>query len=190
LLRIVAGVERPDAGTVTIEGLDLWRHEVAARRPLAYVPEHPDLSPYASLLEILRLVCRLRGEPIGRATAALAEVGLAERAQASVRELSAGLRRRALLAAAYVGQPRVVLLDEPLESLDRGLQDQVLDWIADLVWRQAAVVVVSHQFDPFVAMAGAVVALREGRGIGPIELAPKVAARAGVIERLARGHRE
>jgi ABC-type multidrug transport system ATPase subunit len=163
---------------------------VAARRPLAYVPEHPDLSPYASVLEILRLVCRLRGEPIDRAKAALAEVGLAQRAQASVRELSAGQRRRALLAAARVGQPRVVLLDEPLESLDRGLHDQVVDWIADLVRHQAAVIVVSHRFDPFVAMAGAVVTVREGRGIGPIELTRKAAARAGVLERLARGHGE
>ncbi len=120
LLKLVAGVERPDQGTVAIHGLDLWRDEEAARRPLAYVPEHPDLSPYASLLEVLRLVCRLRGEPMERATSALAEAGLAERAQASVRELSAGQRRRALLAAAWVGAPKVVLLDEPLESLDRG----------------------------------------------------------------------
>lgn len=90
LLKLVAGVERPDRGTIAIHGLDLWRDEEAARRPLAYVPEHPDLSPYASLLEVLRLVCRLRGEPVERAASALAEAGLAERAQASVRELSAG----------------------------------------------------------------------------------------------------
>jgi ABC-type Mn2+/Zn2+ transport system ATPase subunit len=73
LLKLIAGVERPDQGRVAIDGVDLWRDEAAARRPLAYVPEHPDLSPYASLLEVLRLVCRLRGEPVERAQAALAD---------------------------------------------------------------------------------------------------------------------
>ena len=187
LLKLMAGVERPDEGTVSIEGLDLWRHEVAARRPLAYVPEHPDLSPYASLLEVLRLVCRLRGEPIERAGSALAEAGLAERLQASVRELSAGQRRRALLAAAWVGAPRVALLDEPLESLDRTLRDRVLGWIEDLVARGAVVVVVSHELEPFAPLATAAVTVRDGRAVGPIELAGSSAARLATLEPLARG---
>jgi ABC-type multidrug transport system ATPase subunit len=187
LLKLIAGVERPDQGTVAIRGLDLWRDEEAARRPLAYVPEHPDLSPYASLLEVLRLVCRLRGEPMERAPSALAEVGLAERAQASVRELSAGQRRRALLAAAWVGAPQVVLLDEPLESLDRALRDRVLGWIGDLLKRAATVVVVSHQLEPFVAHATAAVTVWDGRAIGPVGLPDSAADRLRLLERLARG---
>jgi ABC-type multidrug transport system ATPase subunit len=187
LLKLIAGVERPDAGTVAIHGLDLWRNEVAARRPLAYVPEHPDLSPYASLLEVLRLVCRLRGEPTERAASALAEAGLAQRAQASVRELSAGQRRRALLAAAWVGAPTVVLLDEPLESLDRRLQDRVLDWIDGLRKREATVVVVSHQLEPFAALATAAVTVRGGRAVGPLALPASAPDRLRLLEHLARG---
>jgi ABC-type multidrug transport system ATPase subunit len=187
LLKLMAGVERPDEGRVTIGGHDLWRDEVAARRPLAYVPEHPDLSPYASLIEVLRLVCRLRGEPVDRAGAALAEAGLAERAQASVRELSAGQRRRALLAAAWVGRPRVALLDEPLESLDRGVRDRVLGWIAGLVADEAAVVVVSHQIEPFVELAAAVLTVRGGHAVGPTALPHEATARRQMLEGLARG---
>ena len=190
LLKLVAGVEHPDAGRVTIEGRDLWREEAEARRPLAYVPEHPDLSPYASVLEVLRLVCRLRGEPLDRARSALAEAGLADRAQASVRELSAGQRRRALLAAAWVGTPRVVLLDEPLESLDRGLQDRVLAWIGGLVAREATVVVVSHQLEPFAAMATSAVTVRRGMAKGPLPLPPDAKERMAVLEHLARGEDE
>jgi len=190
LLRLAAGVERPDEGRVTIEGLDLWRDEAAARRPLAYVPEHSDLSPYASLSEVLRLVCRLRGEPLGRAVSALAEAGLSDRAQATVRQLSAGQRRRALLAAAWVGRPRVVLLDEPLEALDRGLQDGVLGWIARLVAEGAAVVVVSHQLEPFAAAATSVVTLRNGVARGPLELPREAGARLALLDRLARGDDE
>jgi ABC-type multidrug transport system ATPase subunit len=187
LLKLIAGVERPDEGRVAIHGLDLWRDEEAARRPLAYVPEHPDLSPYASLLEVLRLVCRLRGEPMERAASALAEAGLADRAQASVRELSAGQRRRALLAAAWVGTPQVVLLDEPLESLDRALRDRVLAWIEDLLKRAATVVVVSHQLEPFVPLAAAAVTVREGRAVGPAGLPGSTADRLRLLDRLARG---
>jgi ABC-2 type transport system ATP-binding protein len=187
LLKLIAGVERPDEGRVVIDGLDLWRDEVAARRPLAYVPEHPDLSPYASLVEVLRLVCRLRGEPVERAAAALAEAGLAERAQASVRELSAGQRRRAFLAAAWVGTPRVVLLDEPLESLDRALQGRVLGWMEGLLKQGATVIVVSHQLEPFAALATAAVTVRNGQAVGPIEVPAADPARLAVLERLARG---
>jgi ABC-type multidrug transport system ATPase subunit len=187
LLKLIAGVEPPDRGTVAIDGVDLWGDEAAARRPLAYVPEHPDLSPYASLLEVLRLVCRLRGEPIERAVSALAEAGLAEQAQASVRELSAGQRRRALLAAAWVGTPRVVLLDEPLESLDRALRDRVLAWIEGLRAQGATLVVVSHQLEPFVPLATVAVTVRDGRAVGPIDLPVSGADRLAILERLARG---
>jgi len=187
LLKLIAGVESPDEGRVAIDGLDLWRDEVAARRPLAYVPEHPDLSPYASLLEVLRLVCRLRGEPIDRAMSALAEAGLAERGQASVRELSAGQRRRALLAAAWVGAPRVALLDEPLESLDRSLRDRVLGWIEGLLKQGATVIVVCHQLEPFVTLATAAVTVRNGEAVGPIDLPASTADRLALLERLARG---
>ncbi|HZF13113.1 MAG TPA: ABC transporter ATP-binding protein, partial [Thermoanaerobaculia bacterium] len=129
LLKIAAGVELPDRGRVEIDGHDLWTNEVAARRSLAYVPEQPDLTPYATVREILGLVCRLRGEPRQAGEAALEKVGLAALAHRSVRELSMGQRRRAVLAAAFVGRPDHVLLDEPLEAMDRGARDDVLAWI-------------------------------------------------------------
>ncbi len=187
LLKLAAGVEPPDAGHISVAGHDLWRDEVAARQPLAYVPEHPDLTPYASLIEVLRLVARLRGAPQQRAALALAEAGLAERAGASVRELSAGQRRRALLAAAWIGTPRVVLLDEPLESLDRALRDRVLAWIGELVRGGATVVVVSHQLEPFTMLATAAVTVRNGHTLGPIAVDGDSTRRLALLERLARG---
>ena len=105
LLRIVAGVERPTSGTVTIDDLDLWQSEVEARRHLAYVPEHPELTPYASIADVLQLVARLRGEPRSAAANALDRVGLLEVAWHTVRELSMGQRRRALFATALIGDP-------------------------------------------------------------------------------------
>ncbi len=187
LLKIMAGVERPDEGRVTVGGWDLWRDEAAGRRGTVYVPEHPDLTPYASVIEVLRLVCRLRNEPLERATSLLEKVGLADRASASVRELSAGQRRRVLLAAAWVGRPRVALLDEPLELIDRHLRGVVLAWIDGLVAEGAAVIVVSHQIEPFLSTATFACTLREGHVVGPLTLAVDPSERLAVVERLARG---
>ena len=131
VMKLLAGIEKPDAGRVWIDGLDLWGDEAAARSLLAYVPELPDLTPYASIAEILRFVCRLRGEPVLRAETVARELDLEAVTSRSVRELSKGQRRRALLAAARIGEPRLLLLDEPLDALDRAARADVLSWIEE-----------------------------------------------------------
>ena len=86
LLRLVAGVERPDAGSVLIDGHDLWQEEIAARQRLAYIPEHPELSPYATLREVVSLVARLRGEDPQRGLELLSRLGLDAATGATVRQ--------------------------------------------------------------------------------------------------------
>jgi len=80
-----------------------------------------------------------------------------------------------------------VLLDEPLESLDRGLRDRVLGWIEGRLGQGATVVVVSHQLEPFAALATTAVTVRGGRAVGPIHLAAPGKGRLAVLEHLARG---
>ena len=99
LLKILAGIERPDAGTAEIEGFDLWKNEVDGRRNLVYVSEHPDLTPYATIRDVLSLVCRLRSEPLAAGNNALERAGLTRVADRSIRDVSMGQRRRAVLAA-------------------------------------------------------------------------------------------
>jgi ABC-type multidrug transport system ATPase subunit len=187
LLKLGAGVERPESGTVEIAGHDLWIDEVAARRHLAYVPEQPDLSPYATVAEVLDLVCRLRGEPRAAGSEALGRLGLDALAVRSVRELSMGQRRRAVLAAAQVGRPRQVLLDEPLEAMDRGGREGVLRWVDGLVDDGAAVVVASHEIEPFAAHAVRAVAVRAGVAKLVEALPSDETQRLTLLDRLARG---
>jgi ABC-2 type transport system ATP-binding protein len=163
LLRVAAGVERPAAGRVRLAGHDAWRDEVAARRELAFVPEHPELAPYASVGEVLLLVARLRGQGDDAAWAALAHVGLDALAHRTVRELSMGQRRRALLAAALVGAPRVVVLDEPLESMDRATRALIVDWCAERRAAGAAVLVATHEIGPFAALVDRALVVAGGR---------------------------
>jgi ABC-2 type transport system ATP-binding protein len=187
LLKLAAGVERPDAGRVEIDGHDLWTDEVAARRGLAYVPEQPDLTPYATVREILGLVCRLRGEPRSAAEEALDFVGLKDLAHRSVRELSMGQRRRSVLAAALIGTPSHVLLDEPLEAMDRGARESILAWIDRLLAVQATVVVVSHDLAPFAPRADRAFTVRGGHALRVDPLPADPAERLALLEHLARG---
>jgi ABC-type multidrug transport system ATPase subunit len=186
LLKLAAGVEKPDRGRVEIDGVDLWVEEARARRSLAYVPEHPDLTPYATIGEIVTLVARLRGEPLDSVDRALDFAGVRALAGHSVRELSMGQRRRAILACARVGTPRHVLLDEPLEAMDRRAREDVLVWIDELVARESVVLVVSHDLEPFTARAARAITVRDGRSVlvDPLPAAP--AERQSRLEEMAR----
>ena len=162
LLKLLAGVERPDAGSVQILGLDLWRQEAEARAAIAYLPEEPDVTPYASILEVVRLVCALRREPLASGLEALEAAGLAPYRSRSIRELSKGQRRRALLAAAWIGAPPLLLLDEPLDGMDSEIRTRILDWIDQRCGHGGSAVVATPRFDRFAERAARCIAMRGG----------------------------
>lgn len=187
LLKLAAGVERPDRGRILIDGVDLWEREVEARRALAYLPEFPDITPYATLRDVLRLVCRLRGETQAAGAKALEMFGLANEAGRSVRELSSGQRKRALFAAAFVGWPGQILLDEPFDALDRQISDDVLEWIAERTASGATLVVVSHAIEPLAGLVTRAVTVRDGACTVHEYLPADPAARLRLLDTLARG---
>lgn len=187
LLKLAAGVEKPDKGKIWIDKHDLWKQEVAARRDIAYLPEHPDLTPYASIREITRFVCRLRGEPLARGEEALTILEMDRVAGRSVRELSQGQRRRAVLAAAMIGRPGHLLLDEPLEAMDRRMRDYIMVWIEGRIRDGAAAVIVSHDLDSFAALSSAAVGMKDGKPEFNPSLPADAAERNTVLERFARG---
>lgn len=186
-LKLAAGVEPPDRGRILIDGLDLWREEAAARASLAYLPEQPDLTPYAAIRDILLLVCRLRRRPAAEAESALTRFGLTRWAGRSVRELSLGQKRRATFAAAFIGSPTHIFLDEPLEAMDRATRDLITDWVLTRRAEGAAVLVVSHDLEPFAKAADRVLALREGRAVLRDDWPAAEADRMPFLDGLARG---
>ena len=187
LLKLASGVEQPTSGTVAIDGHDLWRDEVAARASLAYVPEHPDLTPYATVGEVLGLVSRLRGRPITDGERALSTVGLDGLGDRSVRELSMGQRRRAVLAAAFIGEPTTLLLDEPLEAMDRAMRAWLTSWITDASARGATVLIATHDIDPFIELAMRAVGVTRGVPELVDPLPADLTTRRSTLDAWARG---
>ena len=187
LLKLAAGVERPDRGRVLVNGLDLWDKEAGSRRGLAYLPEFPDITPYATIRDVLRLVCRLRGEPKEAGEKALDLFGLAEEAGRSIRQLSSGQRKRALFAAAFVGRPDHILLDEPLDALDRQVSDEVVNWIGERTAEGAVIVVVSHAVEPLAGLVTRAATIRDGAVEVHEGLPQSREARLRLLDALARG---
>lgn len=162
LLRLIAGVEAPRTGTITVGGCDLWRDEIEARRQLAYVPEAPELTPYATIIDVLQLVAALRDSPPASVVEALDRVGLFELGGRTVRELSMGQRRRAMLATALVGEPRIVILDEPLETLDAEMRQFVRHWVEALRARGALILLATHDRAAFESIVDGVLTVQRG----------------------------
>jgi ABC-type multidrug transport system ATPase subunit len=118
LLKILLGLVRPDRGTVSVDGVDLVRDPVAVRRTMGYVPQRAVFEDNATGAEVLRFLSRLRNVPEGHAAAHAAQAGVDDLLERRVGTLSGGQRQRLSLAAALLGDPPVLLLDEPTASLD------------------------------------------------------------------------
>jgi ABC-type lipoprotein export system ATPase subunit len=123
---LIAGLERPTGGTITIDAHDLTRETRAEladlrRRTIALVTQEPGLIPYLTALENVQLSTRLRtgrAQSSAEALEALVQVGLAERTGHRASDLSAGERERVAIARAIAANVPVLLIDEPTARLD------------------------------------------------------------------------
>ena len=118
---------------------------------------------------------------------ALSTVGLDGLGDRSVRELSMGQRRRAVLAAAFIGEPTTLLLDEPLEAMDRAMRTWLTSWITDASTRGATVVIATHDIEPFVDLAVRAVVVTRGAPELLEALPGDRVVRRGMLDASARG---
>jgi ABC-type multidrug transport system ATPase subunit len=119
LLRLLAGAQRPAQGSIRIAGHDLVRDPVAARRQLSYAPDDSPAYPFMTGSEFLRMVAAAKSTTPGPIVDSLiAAFGLAPFLDQRFDGLSLGTQKKLVLAAAWIGDPRVILLDEPSNALD------------------------------------------------------------------------
>jgi heme ABC exporter ATP-binding subunit CcmA len=162
LLRVLAGLLRPSAGRVLLQGRPLSSSDEALRRRIGYAGHEPGLYANLSLLENLRLFARLYGVEDGRAEDAIEELGLSERAGVPTARLSAGWQRRAAVARAVLHNPDVLLLDEPYANLDDDAADLVSGAITARRGPGRVALIATHGARKLKAFADGGVILRRG----------------------------
>ncbi|MGN9809594.1 ABC transporter ATP-binding protein [Micromonospora sp. BQ11] len=169
LLRVLATAITPDTGTVSVFGADpsAPAGRLAARRRLGYMPQEPGFHPNFTTFEFVDYVAILK-ELGDRRTRhdqvrhALAEVGLSDERSRRIKALSGGMRRRVALAAAIVGHPDLLILDEPTVGLDPEQRLRFRELIAELGER-CTVLLSTHQTEDVMSLCRRVVVLHTGR---------------------------
>ena len=173
LLKMVAAMERPTRGTVSVNGQDIGRIRPAAlpflRRKLGLIFQQQKLLDDRSVLANTMLPLLVTGESASlaeqRARAALDKVGLLERARMYPQELSGGEQQRVSIARAIVNRPQIILADEPTANLDRAAADKVIEALRSFNSVGVTCVVSTHD-DHVLEGAARVIRLENGKLAG------------------------
>jgi putative ABC transport system ATP-binding protein len=170
LLGLIAGLDQPTAGYIRVAGVEITRLSEDAlarfrRDTLGYVFQAYHLIPTLTALENVAVPLELAGDSdaLPRATALLAEVGLADRAHHYPVQLSGGEQQRVAVARAMARRPALLLADEPTGNLDSGTGKQIIELLVGLRDTLASTLVLVTHDAALAARADRVVTLRDGR---------------------------
>jgi ABC-2 type transport system ATP-binding protein len=166
-LRMVAGLLRPDSGSITIEGINAQSDPIAAKQITAWLSDEPMIYDRLTPFEYLAFVAGLwridRVVAEARARELIDWLGLAPHAQERCEGFSRGMRQKVALAGALVHDPRLIILDEPLSGLDAGTARQVKDVLRERVAAGGTVIMTTHILEVAERMADRIGILAHGR---------------------------
>jgi ABC-2 type transport system ATP-binding protein len=166
-LRMIAGLLRPDAGTIRIGGIDALADPVAAKRIVAWISDEPMIYDKLTPREYLEFVAGLWSvEPslaAARSSELLDWLGLAPHADERCEGFSKGMRQKVALAGALVHEPRVIILDEPLTGLDAGSARQVKTVLRERTQAGGTIVMTTHILEVAERMADRIGIIAHGR---------------------------
>lgn len=176
LLNIIAGLETPSSGTVSIDGAliapsarkNWFRERTLNTPPVSFVFQHPALLPWRTVIENVALPLQLSGvereERERRASYALKSVGLADVGESYPHTLSGGMRSRVAIARAMIQNPRLLLMDEPFSSLDPIMRETFdINLMRFTANRKVTSVFVTHSVSEACLLAHEVLVMDRGR---------------------------
>ncbi|MCW4113484.1 ABC transporter ATP-binding protein [Aurantimonas sp. MSK8Z-1] len=166
-LRMVAGLMRPDAGSIGVFGIDVLREPIAAKRITAWVPDEPLIYDKLTPVEYLEFVAGLWSVPPELAQARAVELldwlQLRPHAQERCEGFSKGMRQKVALAGALIHDPKLLILDEPLTGLDAGAARLVKDVLIARARAGTAIVMTTHILEVAERMADRIGLIAGGR---------------------------
>ena len=167
LLRLLSGLERPDSGSISIDGLSFRDQAIDIRKTLGVVPEELGLFESLTVLENLTAIGPIYGltksETAVRASSLLALLDLDEGQHTVARKCSFGMRKKTALAMALLCKPSVFLLDEPFEGIDPASSQVIQILLKQLASNGATIFLTSHVLSIVQEISNRVVILHDGR---------------------------
>ena len=162
-LGILCGLVRPTSGHVSVFGMDLWRQRLAILERTGVLLERPAFPARLTVRRLARMHARLKGLDSEAAEQALRRAGLAEWAAVPAGRLSQGLRQRLGLALAILGEPELLILDEPTSGMDVESAGMVLDFLRQLARERGVTVLFSsHHMGEVERLCDRVAIMRQG----------------------------
>ena len=165
LISILAGLSRASSGSVMVHGKNVLTDYAVTRRTLGVVPQELVFDPFFSVREALRIQSGYFGIKNNDAwiDELLASLGLADKANANMRQLSGGMKRRVLVAQALVHKPQVIVLDEPTAGVDVELRQTLWQFIAKLNKQGSTVLLTTHYLEEAEALCSRIAMLKQGK---------------------------
>jgi ABC-2 type transport system ATP-binding protein len=165
MISMLAGLTRPSGGRASVLGHDVQTDFAAARRQLGVVPQELVFDPFFNVREALRIQSGYFGVKNNDAwiDELLDSLGLADKADANMRQLSGGMKRRVLVAQALVHKPPVIVLDEPTAGVDVELRQTLWQFVAKLNKQGHTVLLTTHYLEEAEALCGRIAMLKSGR---------------------------
>jgi ABC-2 type transport system ATP-binding protein len=165
LISILAGLARATSGRVLVHGFDVVADYADARRRLGIVPQELVFDPFFSVREALRIQSGYFGvhDNDDWIDELLANLGLSDKADANMRQLSGGMKRRVLVAQALVHRPPVIVLDEPTAGVDVELRQTLWAFVARLNKQGHTVLLTTHYLEEAEALCSRIAMLKQGR---------------------------
>lgn len=165
LINILAGLVKASSGQVSVMGFDVRQQYAQARRSLGIVPQELVFDPFFTVRECLLLQSGYFGLKHNDTwiDELLSELGLSDKSNANMRQLSGGMKRRVLVAQALVHRPAVIVLDEPTAGVDVELRQTLWQFISKLNRQGHTILLTTHYLEEAESLCNRIAMLKDGR---------------------------
>jgi Cu-processing system ATP-binding protein len=163
LLKMILGVTKPSSGRIRLWGQSLQGDRSFNRDQIGFLPEVANFTDAMSGIEMLKFFARIKQQPLAQCAQLLERVGLSNAARGKIKTYSKGMRQRLGLAQALLGNPKLLILDEPTTGLDPDLRRDFYAIVYERQQQGATIIISTHSLAEIEIQADSIAILKKGR---------------------------